>query len=98
MFEKYLRKFISIQQKFLLFSVVNDGAEVSELGSFFFCSFQARSQKCEKLRHLFPPARVEQLVSHCKDFHGIWYLSIFRKSVEKILVSLKSNKNNGYNT
>jgi hypothetical protein len=56
MFEKYLRKFISIQQKFLLFSVVNDGAEVSELGCFFSCSFQARSQNCVKLRHLCPPA------------------------------------------
>jgi hypothetical protein len=30
--------------KNVLFGVVNDGAEVSELGCFFFYSFQARSQ------------------------------------------------------
>jgi len=71
MFEKYLRKCISIQQKFLLFSVVNGGAEVSKLGCFLFCSFQVRSQNCEKLRHLCPPARMEQLACHCTDFHGI---------------------------
>ena len=40
--------------------------------------------------------RVEKLGSHWTDFHEIWYVSIFRKSVEKIQVSLKSNKNNGY--
>ena len=28
--------------------------------------------------------------------NGIWYLRIFRKSVEKISVSLKSDKNNGH--
>ena len=32
------------------------------------------------------------------DFHEIWYLRIFRKSVAKIQVSLKSDKNNGYFT
>jgi len=41
-----------------------------------------------------PSVCMEQLVSHWTDFHEIWYLSIFRKSVEKIQVSLKSNKNN----
>jgi hypothetical protein len=29
-------------------------------------------------------------------FHEIWYLSIFRKSVQKIEVSLKTDKNNIY--
>jgi hypothetical protein len=29
-----------------------------------------------------------------KDFYEIWFLSFFRKSVEKIPVSLKSDKNN----
>jgi hypothetical protein len=29
------------------------------------------------------------------DFHDIWYLGIFRKSVEKIQDSLKSDNNNG---
>ena len=33
-----------------------------------------------------------------EDFHEILYLCIFRKSVEKIQVSLKSDRNNGYYT
>jgi len=32
------------------------------------------------------------------DFHIIWYLGIFRKSVKKIQVPIKSDKNNGYVT
>ena len=40
--------------------------------------------------------RIEQLGSHWTDFHEIWYMSIFRKSVEKIQVSLRSDKNSGY--
>ena len=36
----------------------------------------------------------DQLGSHWKDFLEIWYLSIFRKSVEKIEVSLQCDKNN----
>jgi len=40
--------------------------------------------------------RMEQLSSQWTDFHEIEYLSIFRKSVEKIRVSLKSDKNNKY--
>jgi hypothetical protein len=39
-----------------------------------------------------------ELGSHWTDFDEIWYFSIFEKSVEKIPVSLKSNKNNGYVT
>jgi hypothetical protein len=42
--------------------------------------------------------RMEQLGSHWTDFHEIWYLWIFRKSVEKIQDSLKSDKNKGYFT
>jgi len=45
-----------------------------------------------------PSVRMEQLRSHWTDFHEIRYLSIFRKSVEKIQVSLKSDKNNLYFT
>jgi len=37
---------------------------------------------------------MEQLGSHRADFHEIWYTSTFRKSVEKVQVSLKSDKNN----
>jgi hypothetical protein len=47
-----------------------------------------------ELRHVCPSVRVEQLGSHWKDFHEIGYLGFFRKSVEKIQVSLKSDKNN----
>jgi hypothetical protein len=36
--------------------------------------------------------------SHRTDFNKIWCFSIFRKSVEKIHFSLKSDKNNGYFT
>jgi hypothetical protein len=38
--------------------------------------------------------RMEQLCPHWMDFHEIWYLSIFRKSIKKIRVSLKPDKNN----
>ena len=40
--------------------------------------------------------RTEQLGSYWTGFSEIWYLSVFRKSVEKIQVSLKSHKNSGY--
>jgi hypothetical protein len=39
--------------------------------------------------------RVKQLGSHWTDFHKTWYLIILRKSVGKIQVSLKSDKNKG---
>jgi hypothetical protein len=45
-----------------------------------------------------PPARMEHLGSHGTEFHEIWYVRNLRKSVEEILVSLKSDKNNGYFT
>jgi len=65
---------------------------------------RARSQNCEK--RLLPSSRVsvrpsirmEQLDVHWTDFCEIWYLSMFRISVDKIQVSLKSDKNNGHFT
>jgi hypothetical protein len=42
--------------------------------------------------------RAGQLGFHWTDFHEIWYLRTFRKFIEKIQVSLKSDKNNGYFT
>jgi len=39
---------------------------------------------------------MKQLRSLWTDFHKILYLSIFRKSVEKIQVLLKYDKNNGH--
>jgi len=44
----------------------------------------------------FPPVRMEQIGSHLTDFHEILYLSIFQKSLEKIRISLKSDKNKAY--
>jgi hypothetical protein len=41
---------------------------------------------------------MKKLGSHWTDFHEIWDLCIFRKPVEKIQVSLKHGKNNGYST
>ena len=41
---------------------------------------------------------MEQLSSHWRDFHEVWCFRIFRKSVEKIEISLKSDENNAYFT
>jgi hypothetical protein len=45
-----------------------------------------------------PSVCMEQLGSHWTDFDETWYLGLFRKSVEKIQISLKSDKNNVYFT
>jgi len=66
--------------------------------------FLARSQECEtqllasSCLSVRPSVSMQQLVSHRTDFHEIWYLRVFRKSVKKIQVSLKSDKNNGHFT
>jgi len=39
--------------------------------------------------------RMEQLGSHWTDFHAIWYLNVYRKSNQKIQVSLKLTKITG---
>jgi len=44
------------------------------------------------------PSLHTELGSNWSDFREIWFLSIFRKSVQKIQVSLKSKKNSGYFT
>ena len=62
------------------------------------------SQNCEKwllvlsYESVWLSVCVEQLNSYWMDFLEIWCLSIFWKSIEKIQVSLKSDKNNGYIT
>ena len=48
--------------------------------------------------YIHPAVHMEKISSHWMDFYQIWYLSIFWKSVEKIQVSLKSDKNNGHFT
>jgi len=50
------------------------------------------------VKRLSTSVRTEHFGSHWTDFHEIWYLSIFRKSVRNIQVSLKSDKNKGYFT
>jgi len=41
---------------------------------------------------------MEKLGSHWTNFYEIWYWNIFRKFVDKIQVSIKSDKNNEYFT
>ena len=63
---------------------------------FIFITHIRKIAKCFVISiRLRPSVRMEQLGSHWTDFHEIWYLIIFRKTVEKIQVSLKSDKNNG---
>jgi hypothetical protein len=46
---------------------------------------------------VLPSICTEQLGSNWKNFEEIWYLILFlRKSMEKILVSFKSDKSNGH--
>ena len=63
------------------------------------CTRVCRIPKSEyQLRRVCPSVHMEQLCSHWMDFYEIWYLSIFKKSVKKIQVSLKLDKNNWYFT
>ena len=59
-------------------------------------SFWERSQNCEK--GLLALSCLSVRSSHWTGFHEIWCLRMFRKSVETIQVSLKSDKNNGHFT
>jgi hypothetical protein len=64
------------------------------------CSFVGALTKLRKVAvsldmSVRPSVLVKQLGPHLKDFYQILYLNIFRKSVENVKVSLKSDKNNG---
>jgi hypothetical protein len=65
---------------------------------FFFRLFRKieKSDSTSSCLFVRPSFRMEQFGSHWKDFNEIWYLSFFFKCVQKIQVSLKSDKNNGY--
>jgi hypothetical protein len=66
-----------------------------------FCKhFRKKTKSDYSLRRVSvrPSLHMEHLGSHRAVFHDILYLTIFRKSVEKIEVLLKSDKNNGYFT
>ena len=43
---------------------------------------------------MFQSLLVGKLGSYCMDFHKIWYLRIFRKSVDNTQILLESYKNN----
>jgi hypothetical protein len=60
----------------------------------------AKSDQWMRHARLFvcPSIRTEQLGSYWADFHKIGYFGIFRKSVEKVQVTLTSDENNGYFT
>ena len=77
-----------------------DACPSSCISSLFWQFCQVRWQNCGKwlLTSLCLSVYVEQRGCHWTDFCEIWCLSIFWKSVEKIQVSLKSDKNNGYFT
>jgi hypothetical protein len=44
------------------------------------------------------PLEIEQLGYHWTDINETWYLSVFWKSIKKIQVSLKNDKDNGHFT
>jgi len=77
---------------------------IRELSDEYSNEFEARLQNCEKrlcassYQSVRLSVRLEQLGSHWTDFHETWHLRIVRKSVEKIQVSLKSDKNDAYLT
>ena len=60
--------------------------------------YRLRKETVNFVMSVSPSVREEQLVPFWKYFHEIWYFITFRKSVEKINVSLKSDKNKGHFT
>jgi hypothetical protein len=70
---------------------------MQSLGLIFFLGAFAESRKAtiSFVMSVCPSVRFE-LGSHQSDLHEMWYLSIFRKSVETIQVSSKSDKKNAY--
>jgi hypothetical protein len=73
-----------------------------KLSSLSCCRLYKFYGKFAKLRNviisLVISIRMERLGFHRTVFRVIWFLNIFRKSVEKIQLSLKSDKNNWYYT
>jgi len=61
-------------------------------------SAEMRKATISLVMSVCPSARMEQLGSLWTDFDEILHLNIFRKPFEKITVSLKSDRNNGYFT
>jgi len=91
-------EYINVQQsKYLFYSNCLVFWNATPFCTFcIFFSFCARSQNCVKRQLISSCLSVcmEQFGSHWTDFHEIWNSITFRKYVEKIQVSLKSEKNN----
>ena len=89
----HIHVFYLIRGKMLVFLWI-DGLLVA------FAKLRKETIGCVMSVRLFvrPPVHMEQLGSHYTDFHKNLYLRIFRKSVEKIQMSLKSDKNKRYFT
>jgi hypothetical protein len=71
----------------LLTDVVRCVREIPK-SDYYICHVSSRLSVC-------PSVRTEKHGSQWNEFHEILYLGIFRKSVEKIKVSIRSDKNNG---
>jgi len=73
----------------------------SELVVFFFRWVLKITKRDHQLRRICLPVLLSarnNCVPHWKNFHEIWYSSIFRKSVETVQVPLQSDNNNRYFT
>jgi hypothetical protein len=65
---------------------------------FYFLDVCAKSQEGQPFRFIMSVCPCWTICLLLDSFQEIWYLSIFLKSVMKIWVSLKYDKNNRYNT
>ena len=68
----------------------------SILATFIFHLVGALEKLRKESMSVVMSVRVQQLGCHWMDFHEIWNLSIFRKSVDKLQLSSNSDKNNRY--
>ena len=82
------------QTEYYLFKWLPDCGKIIP---FLACGEIAKSDYllCHVCLSVRPSVRMEQLDTHWTDFHEILYLCIFRKSVERIQISLKADNSNG---
>jgi len=66
--------------------------------SFWDVFVKLRKENTGFLKSVRPSSRIKQLGRHWTDFRVLLHLSSFRKSVKKIQVSIKSDKNIGFFT
>ena len=94
---KVIRCQVWLHVDLLHWSVVDQSKSgTSKCSVSFRCSSKIAKRDC--YFHFRPLARMENLGFHLKYFHVILYFIIFPKSVEKIQVSLKSDKNEMFYT